>query len=734
MMSRRWIAGLACALGVVASGLGRPAVGAEVGPPEKDLIVGEPGGPWRRLFLDAMVVEQQAGLQRVFHAATKHDPNPVLRKDKPWEGSPTHSGPYLYGTVMWDEGKLRMWYHAWTNGAYFNPYAESLDGVNWTKPNLGLIEFRGSKENNLFLTVSPPDEIEVKELCKGQGKCHNPSVIKRPWAPDPEKRYALFCFGQEYRRPRVAFSPDGLRWKFVLETARKGLFGSSDVMNYFYDPYKARYVATWKCGNRRGRAAGVATSRDGLEWTKPVEGPVFVADDLDPDATQIYGMPVFPYQGLYVGLPWVYNARWIKIGGYADRKLGEAEEGSPRTMSVQLAWSWNLINWTRTPERAQFIPRGAPGEFDSDMIYTARAPVQMGDELWFYYGGFDGPHNSRTTISHIGLAKLRLDGFCSMRAGADEGWLISRREVFARPKVTINARTAPGGCVAAELLDRDNNVIPGFSRAECNTFTGDSVRHVLTWKTAELPEEMREPDKKIRFLLKQADLFSYLPDQSIAPCTVIYDPSANGGLLPDDPKIPENQRFRLHGKRSGFKIAKADGLTYLDMHSVGADKTSACCCRDARWGDDTDWCMEAWYRVADKGDEPNYGLATPMRPDTGRNVSMFLSDKAVGINSTRGTSEHKTLRTVEMDTTDAFHWYRMVHSGGAEGVITLSVDGKEVISMPLQELFPRTGRGYNVMFGPNASHREGRMHVAKFGFRIGSTEQIFGPVEPAPGE
>ena len=30
-------------------------------------------------------------------------------------------------------------------------YAESSDGVHWEKPNLGLVEFEGSKENNLLM-------------------------------------------------------------------------------------------------------------------------------------------------------------------------------------------------------------------------------------------------------------------------------------------------------------------------------------------------------------------------------------------------------------------------------------------------------------------------------------------------------------------------------------------------------------------------------------------------------
>ena len=498
--------------------------------PADDLLAGPAKGPWRRLFLDAMVVERQEGLTRVFHDAEKHPANPVLRRDKPWEGGASYPGPYLYGTVMWDEGKLRMWYHTHASG-YLNCYAESTDGVTWTKPNLGLRDFFRSKDNNLFLTVTQdPDE---KPPTKSAGQCHNPGVIKRPGEKDPQKRYALFCYGADYGHARVAFSPDGLRWTFAPETAAKGLLASGDVLNFFFDPYNSRYVATWKTANRRGRAVGMAWSPDGLKWTKPVEGPLFVADDLDPDATQIYGMPVFPYQGLYIGLPWIYNARWFKSGVYTNKRLYEAEKDSPCTMDVQLAWSWDLLNWTRPPARAPFIRRGKPGEFDCGMIYTARAPVQVGDRLCFYYGGFNGPHNDPKSSANIGLATLRLDGFCSMRAGEREGWLISRREQMGQPQVVINAKTGAEGCVAAELLDSDGKVLPGFSRDDCARFRGDSIRHVLKWKAGHFEPSQGDGGKKIRFILRNADLFSYF---------VVPPEDPHGGRQAPAAAIPRDTR------------------------------------------------------------------------------------------------------------------------------------------------------------------------------------------------
>lgn len=452
---------------------------------------------YRRLFLDPLVIEASHGVERVFHSPAKHPANPLLKADTPWERG--GSGPYLYGTVLRDPEKFRMWYHYVRQG-YRNAYAESADGIHWTKPKLGLIEFEGSKENNLFVTVSqdPAENPPRRE----RGQCHNPSVIREGG------RWALFCYGADYDKVRAAFSDDGLRWNFVPETARQGLFESSDVVNFFWDPYQRRYTATWKGATRRGRSVGVAFSEDGLRWEKPVAQPIFTADDLDPPDTQIYGMPVFPYQGLYIGLPWIYHAR-VHYPPEMLQTREEAEAASPLTVDVQLAWSWDLIHWTRPPRRQPFLANGPEGAFDSKMIYTARAPVEVDGKLYFYYGGFDTRHGAKTMNGAIGLAILRQDGFCSMRAGREEGWLLTRRERMPAPSVRINAAVDAGGEISAELVDLNGTPVPGFTRRECVPFRGDSVAHTLTWTTSELPEPRRAEPRKIRFYLRNANLFSY---------------------------------------------------------------------------------------------------------------------------------------------------------------------------------------------------------------------------------
>lgn len=454
--------------------------------------------PFRRLFLDAMVVEESQGVERVFHSAEKHPANPIIVKDKPWEGW----GPYLYGTVMWDEGKLKMWYQVINPDPKIHAcalYAESQDGINWVKPELGVVECLGSRQNNVF----------------AEKECSIPSVMKFANPENEQKRWALYSYGGSEYGAHVAFSSDGIRFRWGEKPEYTKLFSTSDVVNFFYDPYRDRYACTYKCHSRRHRAVGIAISEDGLSWRKPIEGPIFTADDLDPDPTQIYGMPVFCYQGCYIGLPWIYHARWIKYGEYTSPQvMYEAQEGSPCTVDVQLAWSWDLVNWTRPPKREPFIGLGREEvDWDWAMIYTAREPVVVDNKLYFYYGGFDKRHDADfdKVKGAIGLATLRIDGFCSMRAGDHEGWIISRREVFNTPRVSINACTEPDGYILAELVDRHNNVIPGFSRAECIPFVGDSTDHILRWRTESFPAEMINKDKKIKFYLCKSDLYSYLP-------------------------------------------------------------------------------------------------------------------------------------------------------------------------------------------------------------------------------
>ena len=107
----------------------------------------------RVLFVDDADIRDVQGLDRVIHPARKHDENPVVRPEHPWERE------LLLGGTVRKEGDLyRMWYQSHMPipiaRTYVNLYAESQDGVHWTKPVLGRYEdFDGSLNNNIFFSI-----------------------------------------------------------------------------------------------------------------------------------------------------------------------------------------------------------------------------------------------------------------------------------------------------------------------------------------------------------------------------------------------------------------------------------------------------------------------------------------------------------------------------------------------------------------------------------------------------
>jgi glycerol-3-phosphate acyltransferase PlsY len=122
--------------------------------------------------VDDEEVEKVDNLRRVLNRPKKH-PAPVLVADQPWEGERAQA----WGSVVLEpSGLLRLWYFAFNTerrageldrGGY--AYAQSRDGMRWDKPKLGVVEFRGSKDNNLFYTCAPDGKNLVDEELARRG-------------------------------------------------------------------------------------------------------------------------------------------------------------------------------------------------------------------------------------------------------------------------------------------------------------------------------------------------------------------------------------------------------------------------------------------------------------------------------------------------------------------------------------------------------------------------------------
>ena len=208
-------------------------------PEEPEFTVG-----WQKqLFLDDWVVDSTQNVSRVLKEPQRWPGNPVIIGDKPWEKWTA----YLNGRgILYDDDDrlFKTWYLSPTfddavpSGLRYKVcYAFSEDGVRWTKPDLGLVEWAGSRANNI--------------LPWGQHWMRRPNVIRDPRDPDPQRRFKMLYTDVVGDWPRTdyrqlagitkATSPDGINWQHNVDLNpwRPGGNGTN-VLGW--DPAAEKYV------------------------------------------------------------------------------------------------------------------------------------------------------------------------------------------------------------------------------------------------------------------------------------------------------------------------------------------------------------------------------------------------------------------------------------------------------------------------------------------------------------
>ena len=465
----------------------------------------------KQLFLDDYFIRSMSNIERTIHPAVKYGGNPVIWKDQPWE-NPMNS---LYGSIFYEADRYRMWYKSGMGVSY----AESDDGIGWTKPALDFVEIDGRKTNILFRKTEKfggtRDFPFFYELF---------GVHRDDADVDPSRRYKMgfLSIQRSYEGPRedpyhkgqrrglaVACSADGFAWRLNKSWATEAI--CDGATHWMWDPSIQSYVLygrtkflppevrqawsshPWFRDWFSARSVARVESKNFLEWnfTDPGTAPVVMSSDIeDPPGTEIYSICVFPYESMYIGLIQLFHG---------------VPEGY--TLDVQLAVSRDSLHFERVGDRTPFIPLGSVGSWDRfNHSIANNPPVAAGNELRFYYGGRTyrhGPYKGEDTgavAGGIGFASINRDRFVSLGASYDGGEVLTPWLNLNGTALHLNARSGFGEIVV-EVINRKMELI-----ARSKPISTDSLDTPVFWQLGDL-QRVKEP-VSLRIYLKNALLFS----------------------------------------------------------------------------------------------------------------------------------------------------------------------------------------------------------------------------------
>lgn len=432
---------------------------------------------------------------RVAHQPKKYAGNPVLvpaARTLPPDQQPNAG----WCNVIRDPatGQFRIWYQqtipkVTDEGPHYGvAYAESADGIKWTQPILGLIDWNGSKENNV-----------VWRGIKGR-RGSSAYMVDAPEGDRRGYRYLMLYLDQGIQ---LVGSKDGVHWDRSSVTVLAKMH--SDTLNCIvYDAARKEYVMfcrakhIYRVGGDKDvlevgesrRVARMASKELWAEWKSEPQN-ILVADEIDAQSsyTAFYGMPAQIYGGIYWGFAEAF--KWNTA------------------IEPELAFSRDGLDFQRLPLRSKFIPLGAEGTWDDGMVLSPTRWIEVGDEWWFYYSGWDGPHNVKDVprLGNIGLAKARKEGLISMRGPVDGGVICTRRIRWPGGKLMVNV-DARKGEFSVRVVDDMRKVIPGFGYDDFGSFKGNDVRHEVKWKGGKM-ESLKGRVIRVEFFLKDADLYTF---------------------------------------------------------------------------------------------------------------------------------------------------------------------------------------------------------------------------------
>ena len=454
----------------------------------------------RQLFVDNFLIAT-TDLTRKFHYPDYHASNPVMIPDQTWEKQGAKGGfaaPFSDG-VWYDEtdSKFKMWYMAGggtyaTSGAGITCYAESEDGINWTKPSLNVVS-----GTNIVRRGSIRDSSSVW-------------IDKQE--SNPETRYKMFevSGGAGKWAYHYLTSSDGKAWRDNATPS-----GSvADRSTVYKNPFRDVWVWSMR-HNVRVNSGDPYTvrGRDYMEHSDPASGNRLAKADLKNFWFGPWpGEQKHPYYNNNDGSPGIYNQdaipyESIMLGLFSVWQGPENDvcnrDGVIKRNQIMLGYSRDGYSWLREDMNPFLAVNEDPNAWNNANLQSAvGSPIIVGNKLYFYLSGrrlVDG-----SEIVTTGLATLRRDGFVSM---SGTGELQTEPIRFKGRYLFVNADTR--GDLKVEIQDKDGKTIEGFSKDDCMAVKGDNTRHAVAWVGNKTLESLENKTIRVKFYLSDGDLYAF---------------------------------------------------------------------------------------------------------------------------------------------------------------------------------------------------------------------------------
>ena len=444
-------------------------------------------GSRRQLFVDGRLIDSMNGVRQVLHHPVRREI--AIKPEHPWE---KHGVSYM--VTFRDGDKFRAWYRVdgkvLSDRRSMTAYAESTDGIHWHKPNLGIIEFDGSKENNL---VWDGKAVNMAPFRDG-----NP-------AAKPEERYKAVARGADLF---ALVSPDGLHWKLTQKepilTDRP--FDSHNIA--FWDAATNQYVAYTRGLRKDGKLGrGMKRSfRDGVRWIRRATSKDFRTwTALEPIQTgdapleEFYTNAAVRYERAPDFL-FMFPSRFV-----SGREPKPGWKFGAGVDDIAFLSSRDGIRFDRTFVEAFLRPGLDQGNWHERSLYMECGILQTSPtELSMY-----AMQNWRLPSVHIRRLTLRPDGFVSVKAPYAGGELLTRPLEFSGKELRLNYSTSAVGSVRVEIQDATGKAIAGFELENCVEIYGDKLDGPVAWEPGSDVSSLVGRPVRMRFVMSDADLYAF---------------------------------------------------------------------------------------------------------------------------------------------------------------------------------------------------------------------------------